>query len=599
MFAFINLSKSDSVIQDTIFKLCLKSFPLIGSSLVIVKTTNSSYYGNLIQQMNSYWSIILITKEIYTMGNHSQVSIGGYLFLIGNSSSSELMNWIYILKKNRKMLWNARAAFILVANKPDHLTIEDRVTDLLHEIKLLNVLLLIHFESNMVKGFTWKNVFKRNEICGMSKGFEPINNLLENPFPNRIPNNWKGCKFVVASLPQKPYVMDNNTNGLEIFQMNLIGDILDMKVEYYYSEPNNDWPILLSRLENENTTQLALGWIFPNPGRFEAYDFLDSHFFEPIVWFIPDRRIIPRWMSLFVVFKMGVWILTFTALLIVSLLFCLLHKQKTLLELCYIVIDLFGVLLNISIPGSYNPLLYFFWLITAFLINLYYQTFLMGFMTDPGFLPILKSLEEILEKNITMGIQSVEFFMYSFNDSKYDQVLAQFHRCVFLPPCMQRLIDRGDMVIAHTKHDIQYYYLTEFKFAPFTTTKNKILGFYISPVLAKDSIFLDKFNRIIGKINEAGLNGYLWGSMLEKHRIEVQYNQSKRLIKKEKIAMISPLNFTNLQSAFSLLITCYLFCILVFLGEHLFHYVTNLYKKKKKKIDYKSKMSFSNNFHYR
>jgi hypothetical protein len=346
-------------------------------------------------------------------------------------------------------------------------------------------------------------------------------------FPNKIPNDFKGCPIHVAAIHYPPFVimtesytnMDGNTTymfkGLEIEYLLLITAVMNIKVKFLPPIESN--LVKLGKL-HEGRADIVLGAF---PTRFYQTideDVTKAYVYTSIKCFIPCPRPLPRTEDVTRVFMPSVWLAMSLVFILTAVLLWVTAKTtldtnsvdatfyKTLHHCFY---TAWAVFLGISapaVPMNYQLRLFFLTFVWyCFAMNTVFQAFFISFFIQPGYEKEIQTIEELREA----GIQDLvlDQFMKEFA-TDYEKAYCRDDECLV------NMIEKHDFALKTSKHHMDYIAST----IGITKNYHKYLCFLddiTGPVmygmyLLKGNPLLNTINVLIQRCLEGGLGEKYW-----------------------------------------------------------------------------------------
>lgn len=139
-------------------------------------------------------------------------------------------------------------------------------------------------------------------------------------FPEKVPNDLKGCVVRVGAVDSPPFVIRNPNSssvsldsGIELTLIDTLAEAANFKVQLSMSYINHEQQRenassgLLKELA-ENTIDIAIGTISPTIEEHRRFDFSIQYTEDSSTWVVPSDQILPQWMGLLLVFQPVVYL---------------------------------------------------------------------------------------------------------------------------------------------------------------------------------------------------------------------------------------------------------------------------------------------------
>lgn len=395
---------SDKYLDDITKKYFLKE------SLLYVYWTNVSF--NLTQNFIKYWatseSVKLETCAIDFESPKVNIlteTIKNTVVMFGDM----IINKSHISSLLKCQLWNTRSR-ILAVIEGENKNVASAVLELFWTtIKAIDVtVMLINPTTSTVQYFTMYPYHRPG-----------VEKVTSNLFPNKIRNDFHGNTIKVATTYSEPYVLtpeveNEFTEGLEIRMFNMIAKRLNFRVEYKPApEGENPW---VSKTVNGRVTGLfgvvhrqeadvLFHGIRIRPDRCALADLILIHSFDTLNWVVPRNSFMFDWKSLFMIFRIEIWIAMFAFLFLITLAIYLISKPYIKIRLSDVFFQVLAQTLLSTVRyyhenHSYRIFMFAFSYYALILATLY-QASLTTFLTNPAEGKQYKTIREAVDDGLT------------------------------------------------------------------------------------------------------------------------------------------------------------------------------------------------------
>jgi hypothetical protein len=463
----------------------------------------------------------------------------------------------------------------------------------LWSFKVLNAVVAIPHPKSALVLYTWFP-YQSPDICTHVREvvlnywlFENNGRFLFNGslFPQKIPQDLKGCRISVSTLEIEPFVILSYSNssifladGLEgrLFRSVMKKLNLRYKLKLPGNEswgeklPNNTWTGMKGDLFN-NVTELGFGGLLLDRELCEVFECTITYLKDRLVWHVPRAKQVAQWKGFYKVFEKETWLVILAVSIVVALLlWCMgcISKEMSYKTLAESMSHVWAVILGISVPeqprATRPRLLFLFWVIYCLHMNAVYLSFLTSFLINPGFEHQVRTVEELVRSNLDYGYHS-GFDKY-FNDST-DQILVKIlsrrkHCEGDGEDCLRRMADRGDFAMLVSSMLVQYKNALQFMDQSgntlFSHFEESFLDYDFVIYLTKGSHLLERLDSVIHRTVEAGLLEHWWEEM----KNTLRHKQALLTVEAS-----STLSFSHLQSVFVFHLFGLAISLTVFIGE--------------------------------
>jgi hypothetical protein len=397
-----------------------------------------------------------------------------------------------------------------------------------------------------------------------------------NLFPSKSVTDLRGRNVTMFYGLWPPLVMSSDSNasarpdeGLEIRIMKTAAEI-------------TNFTLVLRRPQAHVRYDGYFGAQWLNTDLLLALECTWPHLTGAFAWFVPIERDIPRWQSLVKIFSLSFWLLVLLVYVLGSLTFWAFvsyqpvdRETASFRNVVPIFMNSFIILLSQSVyrkpKGAQARAFFLLWSFYCLQINNAYQSSLIGFLTNPGHLPRINDIDDLLESGIELGVHTG--LTYHFNDTsdpRNKRILKSHVDCNVETNhvCLDRMAYRGDLAVAGGRTGLEFIsYIKYMKngkplYVPF---KDNIREGHMVIYLTKGSILLKRINSIVLRLQNSGLIDRWFndiGRKFGKHFNEAPTNDG-----------FCVLTMSHLQGAFYLLLLGVLLSIMACSLEIIHHSV--------------------------
>lgn len=366
-------------------------------------------------------------------------------------------------------------------------------------------------------------------------------------FRQKILGTFHGCPIRVSAFDYRPFfIQDINSgknkdtisfdDGLEFRLLNTISKSTNMSVVFdsipvggdLWGRPlgNGSWTGILGRVlsGSSDVAMCSLYYVCHLSNDFECSK---PYVFDKTSWCLPCPRPFPHWLSLTRVFKLDLWLVFILSYVIYASLMWIsatLNNMQGNKELSYTSVskcflNLWAVILGVAAHGkipskSVIRTSFVLWVLYSLVLNVVYQTFLTTFLIQPGFEHEISTVNELLESGMEMGLPTtVDTVLPELTSKLY--IRRTF--CTDMSTCFHRLAFEGNFAVLcskyNTEYDVARKYTDSSGKSLICHLKEDFSLQFITLTVRKGSHLLDKFNRIISHVLEAGLMNTWWKNL--------------------------------------------------------------------------------------
>ena len=293
-------------------------------------------------------------------------------------------------------------------------------------------------------------------------------------------------------------------------------------------------------------------------------------FTSTLTWYVPLFPI-PRWQGLIRVFGSTQWLLVAVAYMLGTLTFLIIKmmENKKNLDIIIILINTLQTHLAIGIPYKYKGIVsaafMTLWLFYCIQVCTFFQTELIGFLTNPGYFPQINDLTSLNNS----GFERMSNVVFDNEDAVIYPI------CPF-ETCLRQLASRHKVAVLGStfEFDINIKYKYNINGKPdFDKVVESLRTFYFTSTTTKGCMFSDFLNVVIRRFVEAGLTNK-WMEDLKRRDWVSSFNRQHRDTSEP---YVRPLNLSSVQLHFYVLMTGLSLSFLVFVIEILYS-VSNFFK---------------------
>jgi hypothetical protein len=417
-------------------------------------------------------------------------------------------------------------------------------------------------------------------------------------FPKKLSGNFHGCEFRVANALRARTrevgtrksgnrIISTDYDGLEIQLIKFIRRVMNVTIirlpqvkNFRIIQDESGNYVGYTALFMNDEADIAFGGIMRTTISTSLMDVTKSYFQSSWQWYVPCPVKFPRWRSIFRIFSPSVWFSIFLASMFANIVIVFLarfgvNEHESFRCVSDTIIVVWALLLGVSISPLPRtvPLRVFVsaWVCYSLAINAVFQADLTTFLEDPGLEKSITSVEEIFTSGIKYGFNS-HYFDSNFNDKtnpNHMKILKNRIDCANVVTCVLWTAKYKNISSLCPSKYIEYlYYNSEYSDE---LKDHQYCGLKETPVLVTDvlmtlqkgSPFLDRVNKIIGRLTEGGIIAYLQKFVPEtKSFIKTKPNTSKSFLNE-----YCALSMNNLQPVFFLFLFGHGLGLITFLME--------------------------------
>lgn len=427
--------------------------------------------------------------------------------------------------------WNPNGKFII--HLRDNLNNFIKIFELAWRYYILNILVVVISEGEIFV-HTYFPYNSDNCTVNLSTNFLfkcGDKYLPKSIFPQKVPNNLKGCQLRMLALKLPPYVINPELSkdkikevGIEVYMLHIMAKKMNF-TENYLKNNYTDWGNKLSNgtyvgmysVILNNNADFMFGMSTFKPEYTELCS-SKTYLYDQLYFFAPIAGEVPKWKNFIKIFKPSIWALIFVSLAINSLVwygisklnnFC--NGTEEIYFSTYFLASWYTLLqgsTQMPTPSSIRTLL-IFWTMFSLIVYTSYQCQLISILTKPQYENQISSMEEILNSKMAFGFfPRVKSAFSDPNNELERRISSNYTVCPLTEECVNRTAFKRDFAVI--KNSRQINYLTR-KY--YTSPDGKPLlygfsiGFHVYPrILARKGFpLLEKFDEFILKFRCHGL----------------------------------------------------------------------------------------------
>jgi hypothetical protein len=508
------------------------------------------------------WTVQVARTDITTVDqtNEGHYKVGSYVMLVRNSMDleeqrDELMS---------RIAWSSEAQFMVVvtARVTNSASLAlSIVQELWNSARVLQVVVLV--EHQLYTWFPYQHCSTSNEIIQVDEW--------DTLFPDKTLSSRHGCQLTVGTTPVRPHVIQLSNNsfwGLEIEYLRLLQHALNFSVTYRTPGPGSSLDRHFEMVQDLHVgmSDVILGDFPLHLHLMQLADPTVPYLDSTLKWFVPCARQASRMETVMRIYTTSVWAALGGVLLLAS--GCTWwwgRRSQHPPSFSHVLQDVWALTLGVSVtqlPRDFGLRILFSLLIWCFLaISTVFQTLFTSVLVDPGLNMQITTFEELQQSGLKYCIfPDIERYINESGPYLADLELHKVRNLDMLE-CIRRVLLSDDMAT------VTFAYLTEYLALAELGTRNKICSleenvFQMSYTMyvTKGSPLLNKFNKVIRSMLEAGVMQKLWLDIKE----EVSQNGLKDTYSVEAFVVLS---LSHLQLAFYLLVMGHTASCVVFLVE--------------------------------
>jgi hypothetical protein len=419
--------------------------------------------------------------------------------------------------------------------------------------------------------------------------------LYEIPlFGHRISGDFHECPVRVSAFDYGPFFIKTNTGsptnktffneGLEFRLIKTISRATNMSVTYHPPPSDQDlwgkrtengsWTGIVGQVLNRSSDVAVCGLYYVCESS-SGLECSVPYVFDETLWYLPCPKPFPYWSSLSRVFKLNLWI-AFTLVYVICssvMWVSVILKNKEVnhedsyknISKCFL--NFWAIILGVStydkVPNSTTTRATFLlWVLYSFVLSTVFQTFLTTFLIEPGLEHEISTVDELRESGFELGMPpTMNSILADYIDSHY----IPHTNCTNMSSCFHRLASEGNYAVLCSKHYAEYNeahkYMDSDGSLLYCHLQETFSLQFVTMVLKKGSVLLDKFNGLISRVIEAGLMDIWWKKLKQ-----LQILRETKTIMTPGSKTIG-MKLVHFQSAFTLLAFGFFLAVLCFVWE--------------------------------
>jgi hypothetical protein len=360
--------------------------------------------------------------------------------------------------------WNPRARFLVVVTESDTRPIQLLALMICETMwainRIVNVVIMVpNSDDLLIDGdihsfdlYTWFpytttscvepiQVVRIDQCLPDNKGQPSSSKSL---FPNKIPNNFRGCPIRVSAAEVKPYVTltnsyknsDGNTvynyRGLEIEYLLLLAEATNLTVVFLPPIEGDLTEKTVTSLEalSTGTSEVAIGHFPIDLIMIPFADPTVTIIFDALRWHAPCPRPVSRMGKIMRAFTLSVWFNIAVVFILTALIFwrsanvpyshMVVTESQTYRELHRCLYIVWALSLGVSVPKKPRTLklraFFSLFLCYSFVVGTLFQATFISFLVNPGYHTAINNFDELVETGLPYAkIKELDYFMHLVN----------------------------------------------------------------------------------------------------------------------------------------------------------------------------------------
>lgn len=512
--------------------------------------------------------------------------------------------------------FNEEAKFLILHNNPKNRSngneISLRILDNLFSYRAVNVVVM-HASDAFSYDIYTGDPFRDPSTCGKMKAdnigrcengeLSNFNVTQHHLSIDRIPDVMENCTFKFCARVQEPFVKEGCHDGLEILIMKFLQNVMKINVDIECSDmdrgeldENGEWTDLLG-LVRRDSCDIVGGAFFPD---FEVHaDFAATEFYfqDFYTFYVKRADLAPRWIGLVTIFKIRAWT-AFGVVLIISWIFwwimgCISRPREGIQhrQIILTLINVIAVQLGVSANNRplHNSLRMFFsfFAIYSLTINAIYTSKLITVFTNPVHDYQIDTIQEILDKNFSIGGRTENMDWFEDGDDVDRLVFERYnHSADFRPSTknIERIIENGNIALLMSK----LFARSDHLYSDIHGLTQSMFSNNIEMIVERGFPLLRKINKILSIMREQGFMSQLNADFTHNTTIlsrikkaaknyrqnNVEYSEEDIDVFEDEEEVVDEdpqivLSLEHLEGGFTLLVMGYLVSAAVFILERL------------------------------
>lgn len=468
----------------------------------------------------SMWSVRVVRPDMAPVEttHEDYNTIGSYVLFVRDPEELEK----HKEELTYRMAWSSRARFLVVVTErvdsPALLAL-DIVQEMWKSARVLQVVVMV--QNQLYTWFPYQQCSTRKEIVRLGE-----RSIL---FPDKTLHRQHGCELIVGTTPVLAHVMEDDNNsfwGLEIEYLHLLQRALNFTVSYRIPGPGNSHDRHFELVQD-----LHMGLADMVIGNFPLHLFI-AQLADPTIpylesslkWFVPCARPASRMKNVMRLYTTSVWVAVGGVMLLATVCTWLLGRRvQHPPSLPSVLHDVWALTLGVSLPQLPRD-----WRRRAlFALLIWYclamstvsQTIFTSVLVDPGLNKQIRTFEELQESGLKYCIYpDIERFINA-SGPYLENIRLHKEKNLDLTECIRRVLLEDDMTTVTFTYLIEYFALAELGTrSKICSLDENVFQFSYTMYVIKGSSLLDKFNRVISHMLEAGVMQRLWLDVKETMR---------------------------------------------------------------------------------
>jgi len=262
-----------------------------------------------------------------------------------------------------------------------------------------------------------------------------------------------------------------NMDGWEVKLFKIITNSLNMTQTYVRTPKSFDANDLSDVVENfkRNEVDIAFGGVeFIEKMDWEGeVDTTSIYFIRRIRWYVPCYFKYPRWSSIYKMFSPQLWVCLILSLVVTSSIISLIaryeraySKSPDYWAMTKSLTCVWAVVLAVTAPASPHNVsvraVFLAWIIFSLAVDTIFQTFLTTFLTESGYEPPIRTIDQMLASKIKYGFHPVFEELYNESDEVNSHIiLSNRVPCPSTRDCLKWAQDYKNISVILDEVDIE------------------------------------------------------------------------------------------------------------------------------------------------
>ncbi|XP_055585200.1 uncharacterized protein LOC129738048 [Uranotaenia lowii] len=287
-------------------------------------------------------------------------------------------------------------------------------------------------------------------------------NFFPELFP-KIPKEFNYCPLKITTTIWEPYVVGNATHvdkGLEVLLIKAVTTRMKLTPVYTVIEAER----ATAEIVADNTTgfyadliqrktDIMIGGLFENPVSRKVVSSSIPYYQDDLTWCVPPAQIAPKWLNVFIIFNIWIWLVSIGIVMFSALLIYWLNFFEDLPYQNYTWTVVQSLAISLSVYAHYWPqkvstqtflLIYMFY---GLHFGVFYHSFLLSVMTRPRFERQISTAEAALESGFDFA--GAENTLVYFDKPGVSRKIAPIYQiCKNMDDCLDRLHSERTLAVA-------------------------------------------------------------------------------------------------------------------------------------------------------